>query len=233
MSQVLGIYRLQQVDSRIDQAAARLEAIRAILENDSAMQAARSTLQKAEADVREAEKALRASQATSEAQRIKLEQVEASLYGGRIQNPKELQDLQNDLASIKRYLASLEDAELESMLSLETAREAHQDADKNLSQVEARVISQNSSLKGEQDTLRNSLENLNAERAATYGTISPDLLQKYEALRQKRRGLAVTTISDNACDACGAGLTPAQAQAVRMAAQMVECPSCGRILFSN
>jgi uncharacterized protein len=233
MSHVLGIYRLQQVDSRIDQATARLDAIRVTLENNSDLQAARSALQKAETDVHEAEKALRATQAASEAQRIKLEQVEASLYGGRIQNPKELQDLQNDLASIKRYLATLEDAELESMLALETAREAHQQAGENFNQVESRVISQNSSLKGEQDSLLSNLENLKAERAATHRTINPDLLQKYEALRQKRHGLAVTTISDNACDACGAGLTPAQAQTVRVAAQMVECPSCGRILFSN
>jgi len=233
MSQALGIYRLQQVDSRIDQATTRLDAIRVTLENNSDLQAARSALQKAEADAQNAEKTLRASQAVSEAQRIKLEQVEASLYGGRIQNPKELQDLQNDLASIKRYLATLEDAELEAMLVLEAAREAHQESGRNFKQVEARVISENSSLKGEQDSLLNNLENLKAERAATHGTISPDLLQKYEALRQKRRGLAVTTISDNACDACGAGLTPAQAQTVRVAAQMVECPSCGRILFSN
>lgn len=233
MSQVLGIYRLQQVDSRIDQATTRLEAIRAVLENDSALQATRVSLQKAETDVQNAEKALRASQAASEAQRIKLEQVEASLYGGRIQNPKELQDLQNDLASIKRYLSTLEDAELEAMLALESAREAHQEASQNFRQVEARVISENSSLKGEQETLLNSIESLKAERSATNSTISPELLQKYETLRQKRRGLAVTTISDNACDACGAGLTPAQAQAVRVAAQLVECPSCGRILFNS
>ncbi|MCG2783664.1 MAG: C4-type zinc ribbon domain-containing protein [Anaerolineae bacterium] len=233
MSHTLGLYRLQQVDSRIDQANTRLEAIRAVLENDSAILAARVILESAEKNLHEAEKALRASEAASESQRIKLEQVGASLYGGKIQNPKELQDLQNDLASLKRHLATLEDTQLEAMLEIEAAREARQAAELEMNKVEARVISQNASLKGERESLLNSLENLNAERSATYNTISPALLEKYESLRIKRRGLAVTTISDNACDACGSGLTPAQAQAVRMAVQLVECPSCGRILFSN
>jgi uncharacterized protein len=233
MSHTLGLYRLQQVDSRIDQANIRLEAIRAVLENDSAILAARVILESAEKNLHQAEKALRASEAASESQRIKLEQVSASLYGGKIQNPKELQDLQNDLASLKRHLATLEDTQLEAMLEIEAARETRQAAELEMIKVEARVISQNASLKGERENLLNGLENLKAERSATYNTISPALLEKYESLRIKRRGLAVTTISDNACDACGSGLTPAQAQAVRMAVQLVECPSCGRILFSN
>ncbi len=232
MSLALGIYRLQQVDSRIDQASARLQAIREILENNSALQTARKKLAEAETALREAEKKLRASEAASEAQRIKIEQVESSLYAGRIQNPKELQDLQKDLAALKRHLATLEDAQLESMLVLEAAREAQQLAAKELLRTEAQVISENASLKGEQESLLNSLENLKSERTATLSAIKPELIEKYELLRQRRRGLAVATISENACDACGAGLTPAQAQAVRLAAQLVECPSCGRILFN-
>lgn len=233
MSYALGLYRLQQVDTRIDQANNRLEAIRAVLENNSAMQAARAALEKAEKHLHEAEKLLRSQEAASESQRIKIEQTEASLYGGRVQNPKELQDLQNELASLKRHLAALEDSQLESMLEVESARSEHKAALGQLTQVEGQLISQNASLKSEQDALRNTLENLQAERSATHSTIQPLQLEKYEALRQKRRGLAVVTISDNACDACGAGLTPAQAQAVRISNQLVECPSCGRILFSN
>ncbi|MFO7584151.1 MAG: hypothetical protein R6W69_05420 [Anaerolineales bacterium] len=233
MSHILGLYRLQQADSRIDQATARLAAIRAVLENDSAVQSVQGKLAKAQEALHKAEKSLRECEADSEAQQIKLEQVEASLYSGKVKNPKELQDLQNDLASLKRYLATLEDRQLEAMLALEEARDTQQLAEHKLRETESQVISQNSSLMGERDTLLNNLENLQAERAATHNTIPANLIEKYEQLRQKRRGLAVATISDNACDACGAGLTPGQGQTVRMAAQLVECPSCGRLLFSN
>ncbi len=233
MSHILGLYRLQQADSHIDQTNMRLAEIRAVLENNSAMQAAQNNLAQARENLQKTEKILRECEANSQAQRIKLEQVESSLYSGKVQNPKELQDLQNDLAALKRHLATLEDRQLEAMLAIEEARETNQQAEKNLRETEARLISQNASLASERDHLRGALENLQAERAATYNTIPTDLITKYETLRQKRRGLAVATISDNACDACGAGLTPGMAQTVRMAAQLIECPSCGRFLFQN
>jgi predicted nucleic acid-binding Zn-ribbon protein len=233
MSHALGIYRLQQADSRIDQTNQRLQEIRAVLENNSLVQAVRSRLEASEAALKEAEKGLRQSEATAQAQRIKIEQVESSLYGGRVQNPKELRDLQSELTALKRHLASLEDKQLEAMILLETTREQQQTTLKELRQAEAQVISQNSSLKSEQDTLLSNLENLKAERAAIQNAISADILQKYELLRQKKHGLAVTTVSEGACDACGAGLTPAQAQIARISTQLFECPTCGRILFSN
>ena len=48
-------------------------------------------------------------------------QAEASLYGGHVQNPKELQDLQKDVASLKRHLETLEERELEAMEAAENA----------------------------------------------------------------------------------------------------------------
>jgi uncharacterized protein len=233
MSHILGLYRLQQADSHIDQTNARLAEIRAVLENNSAMQAAQSNLAQARENLQKAEKKLRECEANSQSQQIKLEQVESSLYSGKVQNPKELQDLQNELAALKRHLVTLEDRQLEAMLALEEARDSQQQAEKKLREIEAQIISQNASLLGEREQLNSAHENLQAERAATYNTIPTDLITKYENLRQKRRGLAVATISDNTCDACGAGLTPGMAQTVRMAAQLIECPSCGRFLFQN
>jgi len=57
-------------------------------------------------------------------------------------------------------------------------------------------------------------------------------LERYEALRQQRRGVAVAEIRDNACDACGTTLTAALQQSARHAAELVHCPTCGRILFA-
>ena len=65
---------------------------------------------------------MKQSEAEVEKQRIKIEQTEASLYGGHVHNPKELQDLQKDVASLKRHLETLEERQLEAMLVVETIR---------------------------------------------------------------------------------------------------------------
>src|SRR5829696_4356461 len=109
MSAALGLYRLQQVDSQIDQIQSRLKAIRQILENDDELRAASTLFSVAENNEKEAERLLKQIELEVEKQRIKIQQTEASLYGGLVKNPKELQDLQKDIASLKRHLETLEE----------------------------------------------------------------------------------------------------------------------------
>jgi predicted nucleic acid-binding Zn-ribbon protein len=233
MSHALTLYRLQQTDSRIDQAQARLKVIHETLENDSALKAAREALEKAQGGLHAAERGLRETEMDVKTQQIKIEQVESSLYSGRIHNPKELQDLQNDSASLKRHLLVLEERQLESMLALDTAREEFAAAQAAYTAAQSQAATRNASLNGEQTTLLKDTERLAAERNAITATIDPSDLALYSQIREQRRGVAVALIGENACEACGAMLTPAQAQSVRISPQLSRCPSCGRILFSK
>jgi uncharacterized protein len=233
MSATLNLYRLQQVDTRLDQVNARLAVIRTALENDADLKAARLYQESADTTFKNAGKALRQAEAESASQRIKLEQAESSLYGGRIHNPKELQDLQNDVAALKRHLATLEDTQLEAMLAIEETRAQVENAQKEYIATQGRVVSKNASLTSELETLTKEAERLTAQRLAVLPMIEASALTQYDSLRQQKRGLAVTTISDNTCDICGALLTPGYAQSVRISPRIVNCPSCGRILFSS
>ena len=233
MSAALGLYRLQQVDSQIDQIQARLKAIRATLENDLELKSADQKFKAADHSNQDAQRALRQSEAEVEKQRIKIEQTEASLYGGRVHNPKELQDLQKDVASLKRYLETLEERELEAMLAAESSEKELQIAGSHLELVNANLADQNRELTQESELLRKNLERLNTERQAVVNDLAQQTMNKYDQLRQQRRGIAVTTINDSACAACGTTLTPSQQQNARSTSQLFLCPSCGRILYAN
>ena len=233
MSAALGLYRLQQIDSQMDQARARLDAIRQTLENDVELRAASERVASAEAAAHEAERALRSAEANVQSQRIKIEQTESSLYGGAVRNPKELQDLQNDVVSLKKHLATLEDRLLEAMLTNESAASILAEAQTALQQVEAQRGSQTSLLTGERNNLQHNLERFESERKAAAAPLDTKSIEKYESLRRDRRGIAVTTVSDGACAACGSTLTPAQQQNARSSGQVYTCPTCGRFLFSS
>src|SRR5512138_1210313 len=146
MSAALGLYRLQQVDSRIDQVQARLKAIQQTLENDLELRSARGQLEAAESKYKDAERALKLSEAEVEKQRIKIEQTEASLYGGLVHNPKELQDLQKDIVSLKRHQQTLEERELEAMLSVENIERELQTAQTELERVQSNLKEQHQDL---------------------------------------------------------------------------------------
>lgn len=233
MSQTLSLYRLQQIDSQLDRAQARLQAIQKSLEDDADLRLAKEAAQQAETNFTNATRDLEKAEGEVQTQRIKIEQNEASLFGGTVRNPKELQDLQNDVAALKRYLATLEDRQLDAMLTVESAEAAHNAAATFLHAALARFAEQNQNLTNEQATLYKDIEKLTTERAATNDPIPANALALYDQLRQQRRGVAVATITDGSCDACGSSLTPSEVQAARSQNQMGRCPSCGRILYGS
>lgn len=233
MSAALGLYRLQQVDSQIDQVQSRLKAIRQVLENDAELRAATDQVSTAERQLSEATRLLKQSEDEVEKQRVKLQQTETSLYGGHVHNPKELQDLQKDVVSLKRHLETLEEREFEIMQIVETAEKNAQNANAALDRVTASRGDQFRVLTNESEVLHKEFERFSSERNAVITDLASQAIQSYEQLRKQRRGIAVATISDSACAACGTTLTPSQQQSARSTSQLFHCPSCGRILYAN
>ncbi len=232
MSAALGLYRLQQVDSQIDQIQARLRIIQQTLENDAELRSANERLASAEGKHREAERLLMLSESEVEKQQIKIEQAEASLYGGKVHNPKELQDLQKDVASLNRYLETLEERQLEAMIAAEATQHEMQIAKEDLERTLSNLKDQNEDLTQESEFLRKNLERLDSERQAVVTDIAARSLGLYDELRKQKRGLAITTIADSSCEACGTTLTPSQQQNARSTSQLFHCPTCGRILYA-
>jgi predicted nucleic acid-binding Zn-ribbon protein len=233
MSAALGLYRLQQVDSQMDHAQSRLKAIRQTLENDAELSAATEKLTQAETAFKNAERLLKQSEQEVEKQRLKIEQTEASLYGGLVHNPKELQDLQKEVASLKRHLETLEERELEAMLTAETAEKELQAAIAVLESVKSKLGTQFRDLTQESEGLNKDLEKLSSERNAVMQDIASQTVNIYDQLRKQRRGVAVATISEGSCAACGTTLTASQQQSARSTSQLFYCPSCGRVLYAN
>jgi predicted nucleic acid-binding Zn-ribbon protein len=233
MSAALGLYRLQQVDSQIDQIQARLKTIGQTLDNDAVLRAAQERVVAADGTHKESERALMLSEAEVEKQRIKIEQTEASLYGGKVHNPKELQDLQMDVASLKRHLITLEERQLEAMITAETTEQELQRIKNDLEQVQSDRQGQYQDLTQESETLQKNLERLHSERQAVVTDIASQALNVYDQLRKQKRGLAISTIADNSCEACGTTLTPSQQQNARSTSRLFHCPTCGRILYAN
>jgi uncharacterized protein len=233
MSQTLSLFRLQQTDFQIDHIQTRLLEIQNKLEDSNDLRSAKDQESLAKVHYQACEQALAQAERSVIAQRIKIEQTDASLYGGKGHSPKELQELQDELLSLKRLQVTLEDAQLDAMFALEEAGKLLE-TNKNLLLIATeRSIEQNTGLRHEQESLQKELQKLFSERTANADTIPVGSLKQYDELRQQRRGIAVAMISDKSCSACGSGLTPAQIQSARSSNHVSLCPSCGRILYGS
>ena len=232
MSAALGLYRLQQVDSQIDHARTRLDEIRKTLENDSEMKAALTRSETSKSAHKRFQQELHSAEAEVQAQKIKIEQNESSLYSGNVKNPKELQDLQLEVASLKKYLVTLEERQLEAMINAEAGESEMESAGAALEVVQARLKNEHGKLIDEQSELTSQIESLVDEREAALAPIDSSMLQIYEALRKQKKGVAVAAINDGICSACGTTATVATQQSARTT-KLVNCSTCGRILFAN
>jgi predicted nucleic acid-binding Zn-ribbon protein len=231
MSQTFKLYRLQQIDLQLDLIRLRLTEIDAALNDDAEMQQARQELTQAEARLVEARKSLHRAEDNVLAQKIKIEQTEATLYGGKVRNPKELQDLQHESTSLKRFLITLEDRQLEAMLAEEEAGQQHNATITTIQSLTARQEIQHKNLLSEKESLERDLTRMEGERQATLASIESADLSLYEQLRRQRRGVAVSKVDSKACSACGTTLNAVLLQAVRTSGQIMRCDACGRILY--
>lgn len=233
MSQPFKLFRLQQIDSQLDRGCARMREIKIALNENTHLRKAQSQLEKIKKSLQEASKSLHIVEGEVQAQRLKIEQNEAALYGGKVRNPKELQDLHQESHALNRYLTVLEDRQLEEMLALDEVEEVQAEANERLEKIRKEVAEQNAKLTEEKAALQKVLERQEIQRQVAVNSISPEDLQLYENLRKQRNGVAVAKVSDNACSACGSTLSAALLQSSRSPNHISRCTTCGRILYAG
>ena len=231
MSRPFKLYRLQMIDSHLDWAKKRLHEIQEALEEDKALRHAIKNAEQEEKDLQNARKALRQAEDNVQSQQLKIEGSEATLYSGKVRNPKELQDLENEVEALKRYLSVLEDRQLEAMLEEEKTKEGYRTAKAELEQVQTWFSQKTRDLTEEREKHLRDVDRYDRERQAACSSIPDEDLFLYSHLRQKSRGIAVAKVTDNACEACGSTLNAALLHATRSPNQITQCDKCGRILY--
>jgi uncharacterized protein len=233
MSQPFKLFRLQKLDSQLDKVYARIKEIEKTLSDNTILLRAQAKLDDATRKSADALKALQEAERNVQTQQVKIEQSESTLYGGKVRNPKELQDLQNEAAALKRYKGVLEDRQLEAMIKFDEAENKLFTARAALDQVVADLEQRNHKLNIEQETLSQEVVRLEAERGAASATIDKNSLDQYNNLRKSRKGVAVAKVTGKNCSACGSTLSAALQQAARSPNELNFCDTCGRILYSG
>ncbi|HEV8353303.1 MAG TPA: C4-type zinc ribbon domain-containing protein [bacterium] len=225
------LYRLQQADSRLQ----RLESDLAGLDDGSAAQVqadqARAEEQQARADLHAKQSNLRDLELELQSTVGKAHKVEADLYGGRVSNPKELTALQDDLRSLGRQRERLEDEALGLMEEIETLLKGIHQLEERREAADAALATHLQDLRRRNDTLVVDIETLRAQREHLAREVDEDLLRRYERLRERKGGVAVSAVVGGVCDACHYAIPEGRVDKVLEGPDLYACDQCGRILY--
>ncbi|GAB1419942.1 hypothetical protein MASR2M15_00130 [Anaerolineales bacterium] len=226
------LYELQTMELSILKERKRSQAITALLADNQAIIEAQAKLQEAQEALSPVER--KAKQLDDEMQKTIAKRIESEdlLYSGKIKNPKELQDLQNQIEALKRRKDQIETELLELLMLVDEKRAQLQVAKNELDQVSSELSDEHQKLIQEQADLGVSIAEAMAEREEFMGHIKPELLEIFAGLRKAKRFQPVSKLEDRICITCGIEQTNAIAAKVRQAEEVVYCASCGRILVS-
>ena len=233
MAQIFKLYRLQQLDNQIDKIEKRLTSIAGILKDNKNIVQAEANLELVQEKHSSALKQLRHAEDAVRSQKIKIEYNQTNLYAGRIQNPKELQDLQHESVALSKLLAQLEESQLDIMIKVEEIEAEVRKAQDFLAAVQKEFTDHSGHLMEEQAQLSRDRDSSLVERNAVASTIPPDELSIYESLRPKRGGIAVARVQNKSCTACGTTLSATLLHDARNPTSLTYCDTCSRILYAD
>jgi predicted nucleic acid-binding Zn-ribbon protein len=231
VGRTLQLYQLQSLDSKIDDANQKLVDIAAKLSENQALVKARTAAEAAEQNLRKAQAAMQDLDLEVKSLADKISNEEKVLYSGKVLNAKEAANLQDEVASLKRRHAELEERLLEAMLEVEDAETSLNGRREEFVQTEANWTSNQEVLHQTQTEVETTLGELQERRPAVTGTIDNEELEKYESLRARKAGRAVVLVKAGVCQGCGMTLSNSRVQRARAEVGLTYCSTCGRILY--
>jgi predicted nucleic acid-binding Zn-ribbon protein len=119
------------------------------------------------------------------------------LYGGKIKNPKELQDLQLEANSLENQINSLENDLLTWMIQVDEMNAEYNDLLRQLENLKKEKSENDEDLKKKNKGFEHKISILKNEREHIITNIDPSLLDSYEKLRSKKNGVEVSRIVSN------------------------------------
>ncbi len=225
------LFELQNIDTQLDAFQAELANIDAQIGQNGAVQNANQAVLSIQSEIELNQKELNLIIEEIERKKIKLAQSDSTLYSGKVQNPKELQDLQQEIQYLKNNIADLEDKQLDQMIKLEEIQKSHHHAKNSYNGIASQFETAQSQMTARKEALRLDSERLHRKRDVVLSSIEPELVTRYEVLRKRKNGLAIAALENDACSACGTQLTPSERQEIHQPSKIFLCPTCGRILY--
>jgi uncharacterized protein len=162
----------------------------------------------------------------------KVTRSEATLYGGTVSNPRELQALQDEIGALKRRISQLEDEELEQMVAAEPLDARSGELSTTRAALDAEASSLTAAVAEAEVAIDAELVEHRAARDAAASSVEPDLLAEYDHLRKQLGGVAIARFEGGSCLGCHLRLPAMEVDRIKHLPpdELVHCEECGRIL---
>ena len=228
------IFELQLLDNEIMQANTKLKSlpeIEQLLHIDKRIATATDELATVKAEADQIALELRRGEVDVETVTDRIKKDEARLSSGNA-TPKELEQLQHEVGTLKKRQETLEEIELEIMVRSEaiTARTNTLTTDlASLETLKAEINQRLTTASGEINTV---ITNKKSDREKVVVKIEKPLIDLYEKIRTASGGVAAAALVGNKCNGCNLAINAVEMERIKSLAkdELLRCEECRRIL---
>lgn len=232
MSEELAVlYQVQQADTEI----ARLREALAALDTGASLEMELATAEAELAAVRARHHATERESLDCDLELKTLEEkrskFQTQLYGGSVRNPRQLEDLQREVAMLSREIGKVEDRALELMELLESQRAEIAQKEAQLAELRRRLEAVHEKYETTSSWLHSEIRELEARREELAGRVPALLLRRYEQIRARQSNLGLVKVTGGTCPGCRIALPSDTLKSLKAGAGRQTCENCGRLLF--
>lgn len=161
----------------------------------------------------------------------KLKKIDKELYGGKIVNPREVENFQKEIAIFKRQREANDEKILELWEILPPAKEESAKIDAQIAEKQKKLAERKKAALALKATLEAEYKRLSDLRPDATRGISPALMAKYDGLRQRNGGIGMAEVTPKqTCSRCGTVVAERTVQGLKDD-KVITCESCHSIFY--
>lgn len=221
---------LQNCDRRIEETSKKRD------ECPIRMASLDNEVRKAEASMNELEEKLEAVKKERRQVERDIEDLEARKKKSQaklssVSTNKEYRAALKEIEELDRNRSLFEDKALELMEQVEQLEGEIGAAAKGLEELKKRTEADKRAIQQEMKNLDECLDDLVKEREQLCAKVDRELLSRYNMLRERRGGLAVSPVISGVCQTCHMGIPPQKFNELIRGDSLMSCPNCQRIIY--
>jgi predicted nucleic acid-binding Zn-ribbon protein len=228
------ILELQLLDNEIMQANTKLKSlpeIEQLLHIDKRVSSASDELATVKAEAEQIGLELKRSEVDVETVTDRIKKDEARLASGNA-TPKELEQLQHEIVSLKKRQEELEEIELEIMIRSDAASARSNTLTTDLTSLQTLKDEISGRLQTATDEINKVIADKNTARNLVANQIEKPLLDLYEKIRTNGGGVGAAALVGDKCNGCNLAINAVEMERIKSLSkdELLRCEECRRIL---
>lgn len=155
----------------------------------------------------------------------------ANIKLSNIKSNKEYKAALKEIDDLTHKKSRLEDKAIEFMEKLDALSEQCRSKKEQRERFHEEVKQETEHILQEMNTMEKALQSLSKKRGKFCEEVSDDLLKRYNFIRERKAGLALSPVFNGVCQACHMEIPPQKYNELIRGERLLDCPNCHRIIY--